>query len=274
MTLFLRRVSISGRARDGEALSFGDRLHCDFAIERTDRSQPDTCDLTIINLGAESRAFFERRDVTVTLAVGYGYGPLTVLYRGDVTWSQSTLRHADWETHLLLGDGARAYRARSRRSVRSGVKLLDAVRAVASDMDLSLPIDLDPSRLAETLPTGLAMSGPSATELTRLLDRAGLSWAIESGQLRVFADADPGRDVLEISQATGMVGSPSMSAPARGERPILSVRTLLDPRVLPRRSIDVRSTRTSLSGRYRVIRVDHSGSNRAEEWYTSIEASQ
>lgn len=247
-------------------------LRVTFDVEKNLNSDPNTCELSIYNMGQASRAELERKPVHVALEVGYDRN-LELLFAGDVRWAKSLINGTEWETRIQLGDGERAYRhARVNRSFRGGVTVADAVRDVATTMELTLD-QTTKDALAE-IPhvNGLSLSGPSYRELTRLLSPHGLTWSIQDGRLQVLSETQTkGGTALRIAQDTGLIGSPEWGTPDdEGNPPHLEVKMLLKPSVYAGRLISIESRQ--VKGLFKPKKVRSRGDTHGDEWSTEIEA--
>lgn len=130
----------------------------------------------------------------------------------------------------------------------------------------------DAQELLTTFATGLTLEGPSQKELTRLLAPRGFKWSIQDSKLQILRDTDVRTDeaVLIIAD-TGMIGSPESGAPKNpGDVPILTVSTLIDPRLVP--GVRMRVESRNISGLYRVEQVRHVGDTHGDDWTTRVEA--
>lgn len=249
------------------------RMQC--RIEKTLKSEPNTCELVLTNLAEHTRAEFERLPLRVKVEAGY-QGVPRLMFIGDVRpgFTRSRLVGTDWETTVNLGDGLRAFaEGEISRSYKPGTPVKSILRDVARSLNLGLPRDLeiDPA-LQQALSTGETVFGWSADELTRLLAPYGYSWSMQNGTLQVLRDdaALPNRE-RAIGPHTGMVDSPEHGVPdKKGNPPSVTVRHLLYPEVTPGERVRLFSLGTERS--YKVVRVGHVLDTDGEDWTTEIEA--
>lgn len=244
-----------------------------FSVDKHLGKEPNTCEVTVFNLAENSRALVQRKPLHVRVEAGYD-GNVERLFVGDVTFAQSAKNVVDWETRMELGDGVRAFRrARVNRSFRRGIKRKRAVIAVIESMGLTAPQTVrDSNDLDSELAAGLSLSGLSQRELTLLLEPHGLRWSIQDGRMQVLKDAQVRQDVpLVVSQDKGMIGVPEFGSPEKkGRPPILSVKTLLYPSLIPGGRIELKTA--TINGKFKIIRVTHTGDTHGKEWYSNIEA--
>lgn len=280
--LFRRQVALTV-ARPGAAPNFFtvdganaiqiSELRVAFNVEKKLGGKPNVCTAQVFNLAERTRAEFQARPLYVRLEAGYE-NDVRRLFTGDLKFGHSEKSGNDWITEMTLGDGARAYsEARVSRSFRSGTKRRAALAELADAMGLDVPSNAaEFAELDVEFASGVALSGSAARELTRIASAAGLDWSIQDGRLQLLREADVRADeAIEISEATGMIGSPEMGPPTKKrKRPLLTVRTLLDPRITPGGRVLVKAR--SEGGLCKVIRVQHTGDTHGPDWYSTAEA--
>lgn len=278
--LFNRTVKVTAYAtRPGtyatyttDAIEFTD-IRAQFSVEKQLGKDPNSCDVVISNLKADTRAFLQRKPMHIKLDAGHD-GEMRHLFSGDVRFCDTKKAGTDRETTLQLGDGDRAFRfATVRRSFAPGTPVRTVLAEAARAMGLVLPDSIAGSEeLSTQLALGGAIVGPARDELTRLLAPYGYSWSIQDGTLQILKDgvARPGSALL-ISRDTGMIGSPEFGPPDKpGGRPSLSVRCLLYPELTPGGLISVQSK--DVNGTFRIERVSHTGDTHGDDWTSEIEA--
>ena len=267
-------------------------MRVQFEIEKHLGREPNTCRVQVTNLAENTRAAVQVKPLHVRLEAGYA-GQVQRLFTGDLRWAHSQRVDADWVTELELGDGERAFRhARVNRSYRAGVDVRTALAETAKSMGLTLPAEAAGLRsLSEQFAAGLSLSGVAAEEMTALLAPFGLSWSVQDGRLQILtADGTRADQALLISQDTGMIGSPEFgppdaAAPSTREstqppttarivrdsrKPVLTVRTLLKPTLIPGGKILVQAR--AVKGLFKVTTVRHQGDTHGEPFESEIEA--
>ncbi len=260
-------------AQGGNAVEISD-LRIQFSVQKTIGKEPNTCEITVSNLGRQSRTELATKPLHVRLEAGYDGAPQR-LFVGDLRWSESTHRDVDWETKLHLGDGERALRhARVNRAFASGVAGKEALRELAARMELPLPrLSTDIERaLQNQFVSGLSLSGSASRELTRLVEPHGIEWSVQDGRLQLLAPGDVRSDqMIVINQDAGMIGTPEYGSPPQKKKsPTLTVEVLLLPAVTPGGRIYMDSRQ--IKGPFKVQKVTHRGDTHGEDWTSTIEA--
>lgn len=248
-------------------------LRVAFDIEKNLGKEPNTCTVRVYNLSERTRGELQDKPLHVRLSAGYE-DQVEQLFEGDLFWSASKKESADWETTLQLADGERSFKhARVSRSYRSGVDARTAITEVAKSMGLKARFSAAAElALRRQFAGGVVLEGACRTEMSRLLAPYGIDWSIQDGDLLLLKPTEHRSELpVVISQGTGMIGSPEFGAPEKkGDKPLLTVSTLLNARVVPGGRVEVGSR--NVNGIFRVERVTHSGDNFGEDWTTTAEA--
>lgn len=262
-------TTIFGLTANGIAIT---ELRVQFEIEKTLKSAPNKCEITITNLAQHTRAEVSRKPLVYQLEAGYD-GVLNRIYSGDLRHAYSEIKKADWETKAQCGDGDRAYKFASvNRTYNDGATVGTIVADIAKKMDLRIPDDFAGSAAARAVfNTGETTSGPARDELTRLLSPYGFEWSIQDGKLLIL-HTSKARSLADsvISLANGMEGSPKWTTPEKaGKASTLKVTNRLYPQLQPGQTVTVESRDTS--GRFKLTKVTHKGDTHGKEWSTEVE---
>lgn len=247
-------------------------LRLSFRIVKSLRPDPNTCELQIYNLSADSRKTLERRSVPVTIEAGYK-GAREVIFKGDLRDGFSSRSGSDWITTLKAGDGETAYRtSRVNESLKPGAAIKDAVKkAVSSLKGLSVAdalkrIDELTHRTGQTEHTnGTVLFGQSKDVLDEYMRAHGAEWSIQDGVLQILPNGSPSEeDAIVLNPASGLIGSPST-----GDKGFIKCVSLLQPGLRPGRKFKLEAD--SLPGFYRVESVSHTGDTHGQPWYSELQ---
>ncbi len=246
-------------------------LEVKFKIEKSLGKHPNKAHVVITNLAETTRAQIQTKPLIVRLSVGYdGIENLQHLFSGDLRIADTDHNGPHVETKLEMGEGDRAFQYASVSQAYSGSTVLTAVKDTINKLGLPVPPDL-----LKTLPdlsrpyTGV-LHGAASDALTELLTPLDASWSMQDGKfVALKATQTREGEAIVIRQGDGMVGSPKIAASKKpGEPPTLTVKTLIDPRIVAGCKVDVRSR--EINGVFRVEHVEHTGDFRGKEWYTDI----
>ncbi len=248
-------------------------LDVSFSISKSISKDPNTAEITIFNLSETSRSVINKtRPLTVKIAAGHD-NVARHLATGNVKFADSNLKDVSTETKLELADGGRAFSyAQVNKSYKSGTPLRTIVKDAATSMGLQLPAELkNASALDGRIPRGATLDGLARDELTRILAPLGYGWSIQNGQLQVLGDSQVRNDTArEVSERTGLIESPGFGHPDKKGKRKLSFSCLLYPELIPGGKITL--TSKYISGQFKLLKVDHKGDTRGDEWTTECEA--
>lgn len=254
-------------------------LRMEFEVKKTLGKSPNQAKLVITNLAARTRGEVEGPPEGLVASIAAGHdGVARHLFTGDVQLAFSERDGANWRTEMTIGDGARAFaRANVNGSYRPGTPMLNVLKDVARKLGLELPATLaaDPA-LRTQLVGGHAMSGPARDELTRLLAPFGYAWSIQDGRLQILRDEDTAGTERELSEDTGMTGSPTFERTKGGKkkaaRTTMKASAILYPELTPGGILRVEARQ--VDGRFRIEEVAHKGDTHGDEWTTELEAKE
>ncbi len=252
-------------------------LRITFSIKKGSGKEPNTCEVSIFNLAEATRRQLETKPLLIELVAGHD-NEFHHLFTGDLRFGSSTFVSPDWKTTLHLGDGDRAYKhGRATKSYDNHATLRTILHDAAKGMGLELPNDFlaaASADLATQFASGETQHGPARDELTRLLTPFGYQWSIQNGKLVILKeDASTGALPIEVSQDTGMIGSPEYGSPEKsGKAPTLGARSLLYPAITPGNQVKVRSTALAPGNAiFKVDSVEHKGDTHGDDWFTEMD---
>ena len=247
-------------------------LRVQLKVVKTGGSEPNTAEVSVWNLSADTRAAVQVVGAKIIVIAGYESNARQV-FSGDVRLVDHTRDGPHWVSKIQAGDGERAFRFASvSESFAPNTPALDVARRLAVLMGL------DPGNLtgavaeaAVTFTQGYSARGRVSRELSRLLDGLGLTWSIQDGRLQVLAsDASLDSSVV-VSSTTGLVSSPEHGSPdASGKPGVLKVKTLMQPDLRP--GARFRLVSQTITGNYVAGRTEHDGDTAGGNWYTIVEA--
>ena len=280
-------LRIANRSLTGESKPI---LRVVFRVEKNLQRDPNTAELTIYNLGKESRVALGEQDpnqiairktITTTILAGY-YGNTDLIFTGDLEYGVSKRLGNEWITSLQSADGGKQLRSsRINVSFNSSTLLNDVLKTGAEALGVGLGNITQelakgaPRSSAQEYVKGLVLSGQASTELDKIIRRAGFNWSVQDGQIQLIR---PGgvlnpNDAILLKQGTGLIGVPEI-----GDKGIINARSLLQPDLTPGKKIQIQSGLRS-NGQYNIdafFRVDKSvitGDTWGGDWYSDVEAS-
>jgi hypothetical protein len=253
-------------------------LHVRFKIEKTLTEQPNTCEIEILNASPESRAAFQVKPSIMIVEAGYQSDPtrppeLAKIFEGDVMFAASEHPGVDWVTKVTAAEGGRAYaRASVNRSYAAGATYAQAISDTAKSMGLKMPSSIAEAKsLSKQFVSGVALTGPSRKQMSKLTSAVGMGWSVQNGQLQLLnAFGVRADEAVVISKKTGMIGQPILGAPKEPGEPVtVKVSTLLEPALLPGGRIKVIAE--NVEGLFRIDKVSIQCSNFEQDFYSVVE---
>lgn len=261
-----------------DSLFIPNGLRMEFKVRKTLKGQPNTLDVRISNLAAQTRAQMQKKGAKVTLLAGYEENPDQLLFNGDARTIDHVRRGPEWLTRVQCGDGEVAMQKRAvNLSFAPGAKVSDVVLqlAQATGLDLgNVSARLkrgDFKGAASQFLGGYAASGRSFAQLQSVARAAGLDVSVQDGALQLLGATDAtSEEAVLLSADTGMVESPEHGSPEKsGDDAVVKVKSLLQPSIRPGRRIRIESI--SLKGTFVVETVHHTGDTHGAPWYSEVE---
>lgn len=248
-------------------------LRIGFKIVRDASAEPNNLELVVYNLSEASRARFEEKGARVVVLAGYGE-QLAQLCSGDIRHAQSMKAGSDWVTKIEAGDGERALaHARVSESWRPGTQVSSVVAKAVQALQLDPGNALTKAKeIAGEFSSGYVQHGKASRELSSLLEPRGYTWSVQDGRIEILKATETLPETAPlISPDSGLIGSPEMGTPAKpGSKPVLKIRSLLQPRLRPKQRFELKSR--TRSGVFVAQKVTHTGDTFGNDWYTDIEA--
>lgn len=249
-------------------------LDMTYQVHRSLKPEPNTAELTILNLNPDHRSALEQmKFAPVQIDVGYEDGTST-LFLGDLRTAMTVHEGPDFITRLSSGDGEKAVKkSRAAITLKKGVARPDTVlEAVARSIgvgegNLKQAVDrIKAAGFPNHFSEGAVVSGSAFREMNAICKSLNLTWSIQNNALQILplGVALAGQAIV-VSPNTGMIGSPTVDNDG-----VLHVKTLLIPDLFPGRKLVLESER--LKGQYRVESCSYSGDTSGGDWYIDIEA--
>lgn len=248
-------------------------LRVAFVIKKSLKPEPNTAEIRVWNLSAETRKRIKDRHTPVKLTAGYAENA-GLLFSGDARFITHQQTGPDWISKIVCGDGERSYSTdRAVLSFGPGTPVAAVMGAVADTMQ---GVSSGNARQALAGITGVFKNGFAAADhsfktLDQLARSNGLNLSIQDGALSLLADGatEPGIATL-LTPDTGLIGSPEVASPEKKGDPLrIKARSLLQPSIRPGRAVELRSQ--AINGLFRAEVVEHKGDTHGAEWYSEIE---
>jgi hypothetical protein len=266
------KVEVEG---DGGKLVDVSELDIAFKIQKSTKAEPNTCDLVIANLAADTRGrILAVRHPQIRVWAGYRETGLALLFVGDTREIDISREASEVLMTITAADRGRSYQtARIARSFPAGTScqvvlesVVDALgigRGNLADVVQSFTL----SNGARTFSEGFVASGPAHRVLDGLLRGgqvdgrgAGLRWSVQNGVLVISRRGQPVQTrATVLSPSSGLLGSPTA-----GDRGEVTAKSLIQPGLDPGRVVKLEST--DYDGGYVVRAAAISGDTQGDAW--------
>lgn len=273
-------------------------LACEFRVDRSLNSNPNTADLTIYNLKPENRAFLqELQKPIVKIQAGYlGDDPTNpdsnqpqtqktigtakeppLIFLGEMREVTNIREGDDWLTRITTGDGDEALKTPVKFSLGPGTDFASAVKKVITNMGVGIGNAvqaLKKGKFAEAgdqFINGFTADGLGGRELDGLMQSAGLEYSVQNGDLQIMPKDQPvNNTAVVLTTLSGLIGSPEVSRDKKTGKLMVKARSLLNAKIFPGAKIQIKSD--ALNGFFRVNRAVYSGATHDNDWYVDVEA--
>ncbi len=246
-----------------------------FHIEKSTGKDPNKCELIITNLSQDSRSKMTAKGMAVTVEAGYK-GGTQILFSGQSRLCDHKDDGANMLTKINCGDGEQLYQfQRMSQSFAAGVSTHDVIRKTAKAMSVNLGnLNAALGSLTENLKLdhGFACHGNAFSIFDRLVRSLGFTWSVQQGALLLAKRNEaPIQEVVVLSAATGLLGSPEHSPPTKEKKhSSLVAKSLLNGRIRP--GVTVRMDSKNVKGDFIPQKVEHTGDSHGSGWLTHLEA--
>jgi hypothetical protein len=266
---------------DANAYKVENSLQIEYKVIKDSSEKANKAYVTVYNLSDEILGYLKSnqdKSIAAILTAGYD-GENTQLFAGTIEFIEDVWDRHTRKTKFIFGDGKENIaNAQTARSYRAGTPVSKVVQDLVSDM--KLPI----GRVANvegSLGSSKAFVGNCANTLSKLCKEYGANFSVQDGASYVTVTGKRFESyVYEISEETGMIGSPTPKQPKpvkktkkkqdpNKEDVGLTVKTQLLGGVLPQSTIYLKSR--DYTGFYKVLRLEHNGSYEGGEWTTSMD---
>lgn len=275
-------------------------LGVSFTVRKTLEPEPNTCEVTLLNLSESSRSNIEglrlnlkmnakgtrkgtfkkvgpqTGNIRVDVEAGYTEAGRSLIFSGSLRTAVTESDGIDSRTVIWGEDSGQAFwAARVSASFPPGTTYETVARYCAARSGLgegNLPAVFSggipgvgaPNKV---FPRGTTLSGSAMDELRGVLRGMGVSMSIQDGV--VFCVLSDRRKIspttfVVLSPSSGMLGSPARTPEGR-----VRVRSLIRPGLFPGGGVELKSS--LVTGQYTIVSVDYSGDTYGGAWFADLE---
>lgn len=267
-------------------------LRCTFQAQHYALNYPNTCQLTVYNLNAQTEKTVIYEGYRLAVWAGYANNPGQIFDGDIVMCTRSRQNGTDMALNILAMDGGQFYQfGYANFSLTKGQSARDVVKHVANTA--STPVDIgyvSPALDSLKFSKSFAAHGKASESLDDITKSINGTWFIEGGKLYVVAYSDSaaklplGKQAVVLTPETGLLGNPQQQGQG------VQARSLLNPAIqlyglvnipsvyITEQMVTIGSYSDGISKKwtldshdlYRVISVNHNGDTRGNAWYSDI----
>lgn len=271
-------------------------MNCEFDIKKDNSKEPNKGYVTINNLSDETVSYLDanqRESVAMMFFAGHD-GDEKLLFSGTVEFTEDKWEGATRSTKFIIGDGTlNLATAKTSRSYRKGTPLDTVLNDLITD--LKLPAGrVVPFGPSATLQYSMAFSGNVSDNLGKLAKNTNSTFSVQDGAVYWTKEGSRFREaIFEISEETGMRGSPTPKNPEPAKRRLakragktapkkphvktsaeikedagLTVEIVLNGAIIPESTVYLKSIK--YTGFYKVVYVNHKGKYEGGDFITEL----
>jgi hypothetical protein len=301
---YLRNISLIVANPAGQGLELGS-LRVTFEVHRGDIQTPNSCDIKIYNLSANTANRIKTEFTQLALQVSYGDQALQLIFRGQIKQArQGREDQKNSYVAVTAADADEAYNFSAMAlTLAAGATPTDAIQAIIKQMATRVSGDPTggaggqqvtqgylPQLTSSGYTRGRTLYGMCRDEARNIAMSNDCKWSTQDGAFTLIPNAGyiPAAPVL-ITPYTGLIAVPEQTQNG------LEMTVLLNPSIkigqtvkldssdvnLYRYGLDTQSnvlnkmlaqstTKLNADGLYYVMRAEHSGDTRGLSWYTKI----
>lgn len=241
-----------------------DKLKISFSVTKDIKPEPNHAELTIYNLSRQHmQALLDGEYTQATLSVGYE--TLSILFSGDISKVKVSRQGLDFIMTFNCGDGLTKYlKSRSKVTIKAGSSDDELIKQLQKDFDLQTEAVSTTNKAR--YPRGQVLNGDTRALLNKVAKNNHAQWSIQNGKLLFLPieHAIAETDIVVLSQETGLINAPEQTDSG------LEVSCLLNPQVSVGTLVEVKSIFDYFNGKYKVVKVTHSGENLGGEWQSKL----
>lgn len=279
--LYPRKYRVLVQTQSGAAFDVS-QLRCTFQVERAMNQRPNLAKISVYNLTPElQNTIIQERD-RVVVEAGYDGPQYGMIYEGEILQTLASRENVvDYRlTMMALDGGAFLNYGMISGSYAAG----SGLRQVVDDSLSKVTIPAQAGQISQEfgqrpLSRGKVVFGLAGDYYRQMAQSEGAVFYVDGGKVNLVRATDPpAGEVVELSPASGLVGTPAQTQYG------VSAKCLLNPRLtlgaLVKITGEIQGQELQLGqmvrpldpgGMYRIIKITHTGDTMGQDWYTSIE---
>jgi len=280
--LYGRRYRIWVYDKNGETAIDVSQLRCTFNIVKTIMIQPLWSEVTIYNLAPETENKIIKEGYHVVVEAGYEGNMYGKIFSGNViqpirekeggTTYKLTL--VSMSADQFLAYGTVNFSLTRGQNARSIIENIVSQSSIPSQLG-SISENLSDSQLTR----GKVVFGKAIDYLRQVAQSENATCYIDDGEINILRMDDEPTEIIDLSPSSGLIGVPTQYDYGAKIKcllnPNIKIGSLVhvDNSLIRNQKYDIGQPVYMLDhdGIYRVIKINHIGDTRGNDWYTELE---
>ena len=212
--LFGRRYRITVSNEDGKTIDIS-QLHCTFSILKTMQMEPNTSEIAIYNLNAQTENDIKMNGTRITVEAGYEGTQFGLLFDGDIFQCIQEKENAHtFKLTIIALDSDRAINFEiANFSVLRGQSHREIVENIINVAQFPMELGSISEKLNNTkLTRGKVMMGKSSNYLDQIAKSNKLQFYMDDGKVNLIDLEDlPDDEIVKLSPNSGLIGVPEQT---------------------------------------------------------------
>lgn len=212
--LFGRRYRITVSDESGTAIDIS-RLHCTFSIIKTIQMEPNSSEISVYNLNAQTENAIIMNGKRVTVEAGYEGSQFGLIFDGDIIQCIREKVNANtFKLTIIALDSDRAINFEiANYSILRGQSHRSIVEHIVNSASNPIPLGSISEKLNNTiLPRGKVMFGKASDYLRQIAKSNDLKCYMDDGRLNMIDLKElPEDEIFKLDTTSGLVGIPEQT---------------------------------------------------------------
>lgn len=212
--LFGRRYRITVSDESGTAIDIS-RLHCTFSIIKTIQMEPNSSEISVYNLNAQTENAIIMNGKRVTVEAGYEGSQFGLIFDGDIIQCIREKVNANtFKLTIIALDSDRAINFDiANYSILRGQSHRSIVEHIANKASNPVPLGSISEKLKNTtLPRGKVLFGKASDFIRQIAKSNGLKCYMDDGRLNLIDLKElPKNEIFKLDPTSGLIGVPEQT---------------------------------------------------------------
>jgi len=264
------KISIKNRG----SITTVENARIKFDITKSIVAKENVANISIYNIGSDTRDILSRDKATMLLEVGYGDRNLSQLILGDITSMSVSRTATEVVSTMQVIEGSKLLKKGIQFALKNNPTTGQVIDAISKELGYS--VKTDGVNLLEVFDSSYSDSGAASVVLDHFAQKKKLRWSVQNKQLLIIGPNADGRNSnFVLNSQTGLLLNPESikiydtNSEDNADKNRKSVRSLMQPSLQINDIIKIESE--DIEGSFRIVKIKHSGDIYGNDWYSKIE---